>query len=392
MATSPQPPPNQEEHHRDQFIALYRAYFRFTRHLVREAGVEDADVADVVQEVFALLDRALRSGLDTKTSLYGWLRRAAYRKARDFRALARNREQPAPRYRAGERVATKDPTPEESMLKVDICENVHAVLDQLPNDQRLVLVMSDISNMPMHEIADVLEIQPNIGYSLLYKARQLFKQHWDARRESGLPAIAPFMLWDAPSVLQSMQTTISEPPPHFEHDVLKRLVDSFGWAGTGAAAAAGGALGAGAVKAGLMLTTKQVATGVLVSAITGAGIYAATRTAVDELKPKTEAVIAREDGRVQAAAPVPVESVAPIESAPSVTPTAVTKASATKPAPAKSEQEASDRIMLDIAHNKLSRGDLDGAREALKLVKSARFKVERDELFRTVREYQDGGR
>jgi hypothetical protein len=191
-----------------------------------------------------------------------------------------------------------------------------------------------------------------------------------------------------------MQTTISEPPPHFEHEVLKRLVDSFGWAGTGAAAAAGGALGAGAAKAGLMLTTKQIATGILVSAITGAGIYAATRTAVDEPKPKTEAVIAREDSRGQAAAPAPapVESVAPIESAPSVTPTAVTKASATKPAPATSEQEASDRIMLDIAHNKLSRGDLDGAREALKLVKSARFKMERDEMLRAVREYQDGGR
>ena len=381
----PSPPPPRPPG--ASFSLLYRAHVAFVRHVVRFAGVRDADAADVVQEVFLILHREITRGLDTSRSLRGWLKRTSFRRARDHRELAMNREQP---HEDEVDMADTSLGPEESAQVIDTQENVLAVLDALPHEQRLVLVMHDAEEMPMSEIADVLERPIGTCYTRLHAARKAFTRAWDERRASGLAAAAPFALWDARSLLAT-EKVVPESPAGFEDEVWRRLVDALGPGIAGAgAAAAGGALAAGAAKGGVVLTAKQIALGAVLSALTGAGLHAAV--SATRATPALPAVVSATHDEVKGAG---LASASPIASASVALPPPATSISSAKPATsvvvAPHHNEANDRLLLDAARAALERGDLATARGALARIKSPRFAAERDELKRIVLSYQDGG-
>jgi RNA polymerase sigma factor (sigma-70 family) len=357
-------------------------------YLARLGGIRDADIADVVQEVFIIFDRELLGGLDTSGSLRRWFRRTCFRKARDHRRLAREREQPA---RAGAieltEMADAAPTPEERTMQIDMLGNVQAVLDRLPPEQRLVLVMSDVEEMPGREIAEVLEIPEGTVSSRLAAGRKAFHRAWDERRASGLAAVAPFALWDGDAMLQLLHQ--EEPlPPGFEDEVWRRLVERI--PGLSASAAAGAV--AGAATTGAVLSVKQAVVGALLSALVGAGIYAAVRSpvgAVDVSKDESAsvAVAARPASAASASsAVVMATSLSAVPAAPSAS---VSSPVVVAPAP---DAEASDRLLLDKARAAIEREDYSGAQSALRRIKSARFMGDRDRLLRDVAAHLDGGR
>jgi RNA polymerase sigma factor (sigma-70 family) len=360
-------------------------------YLARLGGIRDADIADVVQEVFIIFDRELLGGLDTSGSLRRWFRRTCFRKARDHRRLVREREQPA---RAGAieltEMADAAPTPEERTMAIDMLGNVQAVLDRLPQEQRLVLVMSDLEEMPGREIAEVLEIPEGTVSSRLLAGRKAFHRAWEERRASGLAAVAPFALWDADSMLKLLHQ--EEPlPPGFEEEVWRRLVDRI--PGLSASAAAGAV--AGAATAGAVLSVKQAVVGALLSALVGAGIYAAVRPqvgAAEVSKDESASVAVAARPAVAASASASSAVVMMATSLPVVA--AVPSASASSPvvvAPAP-DAEASDRLLLDKARAAIDREDYGGAQAALRRVRSARFAGDRDRLLRDVAAHLDGGR
>jgi RNA polymerase sigma-70 factor (ECF subfamily) len=381
----PPPPP---------FAPLYRAHFRLVRHLVALVGVRDADVADVVQEVFARLDRALRGGLDASRPLLGWLKRTAVRCACDHRALARSREQPATEAMDP---ADGGPNPEEHMEIIEARSHVRAVLDALPDELRLVLVMSDVEEMPMTEIAEVLEIPVGTGYTRLRAARGRFEQTWAQRRAGGLAGVAPFLLWDAQSLLKTQQA-VPPAPDGFEEEVWRRLTETMG------RGLAGGAAAAGAVKAGMVLSAKQLAAGALVAALVGAGIHAVVGAAREVPPVAAVGVPADRDGVAAGVPGAAVSSTASAEAAPTApegtaaptatapTAAAPTAAEGTAAPTAAPNHEAAERMLLDSARAAIEQGHLAEARAALSRVKSPRFAAQRDELRRLVNAYQDGGR
>lgn len=384
----PSPPPPRPPG--ASFSLLYRAHVAFVRHVVRFAGVRDADAADVVQEVFLILHREITRGLDTSRSLRGWLKRTSFRRARDHRELAMNREQPREDEVDMADMADTSLGPEESVQVIDTQENVLAVLDALPHEQRLVLVMHDAEEMPMSEIADVLEHPIGTCYTRLHAARKAFARSWDERRASGLAAALPFALWDARSLLAT-EKVVPESPAGFEDEVWRRLVDALGPGIAGAGAAAvGGALAAGAAKGGVVLTAKQIALGAVLSALTGAGLHAAV--SATRATTALPAVVSATHDEVKGAGRA---SASPIASASVALSPAVAPTSSAKPATsvvvAPHNNEANERLLLDAARAALERGDLATARGALARIKSPRFAAERDELRRIVLSYQDGG-
>jgi RNA polymerase sigma factor (sigma-70 family) len=392
----PSRPPN-------PFSLLYDEHLDFVCALVRRVGVRKDDVPDVAQEVFATLAGRMEKGLDTSAPLRSYVRATAVSRALNWKKLARQREQPHAEAGAVEALmdARVSEEPMERPISVNDC--VDAVLERLPQEQRSLLVMSDIEEMPKGEIAGVLGISMDAMYSRLYRAREAFALAWGERRATGAAAFAPFALWSAASLLAN-DRAIPHASPELRAEVWRRLVASGltiagagAAAGAGAGAVAGGAAGGAVVKAGILMTAKQLVLGVVVSGLAGAGIYAALASADEQPQAKPVPVSIRSEapGRggpspsaaaLVSTAPVPLSGTAPglASAAPAL--------SALLSGSAATSADANERHLLDGAQEAIGRGDWAGARAALARVHTARNATERESLLGIVRAYeQDGG-
>ena len=387
----------------DLFKALVREHAELIHRTARRVGVPAGDLADIAQAVFSKLHQTLPR-LDTSKSLAAWVRKTTFRIARDHLALAYHAHEVSSLSEA-EAHGTST-TAEDHMGTIDAQAQVHAVLDTLRPALRMVLVMHDMEELPMREVAEVLEIPMSTGYSRLHVARQAFKQGLDERRASEATALAPFALWTAGDLLAMDGPSIPRSPPGFEDEVWRRLVDALGTGivgagAAGAAGAAGGAAAAGAVKAGLVLTATQAAVGAVTAALVGAGIAAAVLASpapAAEQKVTAVAEIARRDATGAGSAPA---ASAPAVSAPVVPAPVPVVASAGRPAAASTAPKAAgaatpieedEAVLLENAGKALDRGAAREALATLDRIRSKSFAGEREALRRRALAYLDGGR
>jgi RNA polymerase sigma-70 factor (ECF subfamily) len=278
---------------RELFTVLFRAHEPTVRRMTRGAGIHLSDEDDVIQEVFLALHRAIGRGFNVAPLLTPWLKKTTYSKICDRRALAR----------CGREVLTEKgeidaedggPSPEANMMTIDARRMVLELLDELRDELRLVLVMSDADDMPMSEIAEILKIPEGTGYTRLRAARREFEAAWNRRREEQAPhaaalGIAPFLLLDARALFVA-ERSIPDVAQDLQDRAWSRLVDTLGpglqgaaaiaAAGAAAAVASAAASGATATKgAAVLLTAKQIAIGVVLSVALGAVLHAVLRPA-----------------------------------------------------------------------------------------------------------------
>jgi RNA polymerase sigma factor (sigma-70 family) len=380
-----------------QLAGLYDAYYALVRHVVREAGVREADVRDVIHEVFIVCFLKVRSGhLDLSRGIGGWLKVTACRTAWDHLKRKAHRAELLARDASVEEhdLPARDSSPEDQIVtKIDTEKHVRACVEALTEEQRFLLTMSDVLDLPMSEIAEFLAIPVQTAYARHNKAKQAFERQWEERRASGIPAVAPFLLWDAESLLASRRA-VPPPPPGEQAAVWARLTGSLGWA---AATAAAGATAAAAAS-GLAVTGKQIAAGVVASALLGAGLFATASALIDRREPDPPSALvaaARDDERALGApsAVAPPPSAVPPTSAatpPSATPS--TAPSVARPSDGPNKTEENERVLLALARRQIEQGDLTGAQETLRKIKLPRNAAERDDLMRTLRAHQNGGR
>jgi RNA polymerase sigma-70 factor (ECF subfamily) len=366
---------------------LFNEHVAFVTLRALSTGVPFADVPDVVQTVFIALWEALtRGSIDLSKPIRGWLREVTFRTARDHLGLARHAREVLD---TGTEAADGTPTPEERMQAIDVHKVVNDVLAKLPPEQRIVLVMSDMEEMTMPEIAGALEIPVATGYNRLRIARETFKRAWGRKQATQHAAILPFALWDAKDLLHHARP-VPELPAHMVDDLWTKIATTLGPSLVGAAGAA--AAGAAAAKTGATLTVKQAIVGALTAALFGAGLHAAFReTFAAPTAPLIQSapLLATTIGTTTAAATTPAP-VTPATQAPSTAASASTTVTvATTAAP--TDNDAAERKWLESARDALERGDLPAARAALSRMKSPRFAKEREELRRLVLAYQDGG-
>lgn len=383
---------------RHPFRMLFAAHAPYVARCARNYGVRDADVPDVVQQVFVALHHAIRRGLDLSRPLSSWLCAVTYRTARDHRRRAMN-EQEVLSVTGSIETADETPDPEATMQAIDVHRMTYMVLDELPPHLRVVLAMSDIDDLPMSEVAAVLEIPLGTAYTRLRAARRAFEEAWNQQRATGHRAALPFMLWDASDLLHAARATPNL-APEITDAIWRGLVDAIGpsivvGAAAGLAAATSGSPAAGAAKA---LAARKVA-GVVVTMVAAVGLFAALRPAADrshdpepspaahashDIGPATSdamtAAVTPVDQCSTPAASTATPSIAPVARAasrrPNPTARAVTKASAV------TATNVSERTWLQAGRDALDRGDVAAARAALAHVESARFARERDELLR----------
>lgn len=152
------------------FEQVYRRHVHFVWRVVTRLGVPPPAVADAVQDVFLVVHRRLPD-FDWCSPVKAWLAGIA-------RGVVRNSKRRHARERRRLQVlscAGRDP---ESALdaRLHIGRTVAEFLDQLDEDQRMAVVLTDIEGLTPAEAAQVMGVSRNTIYSRLRLARSKLKR------------------------------------------------------------------------------------------------------------------------------------------------------------------------------------------------------------------------
>jgi RNA polymerase sigma-70 factor (ECF subfamily) len=160
-------------------IDAYREHFRYTWALVGRLGVPQSHVEDVVQEVFLVLHRR-RADFRNESSVKTWLHGIALRVARRHRGrIQRGEVDPLP-----PDARSKSPSLESRVEGRAQLARLDALLDQLPDEQREVFVLSEVAQLRAPEIAQVMGVKLNTVYSRLRLARSRMKASLEAMQNA----------------------------------------------------------------------------------------------------------------------------------------------------------------------------------------------------------------
>ncbi len=148
----------------------FEAELDYLRRTLRRLGVRNADVEDLLHEVFLVLDRNWNK-FDATRPLRPYLFGISFRVvAGHHRKSRREVSQPVEEF-----AHDPQPGPEEALESARARTLVLAALGRVPLERRAVLVMHDIDDVPMSEIAGSLAIPLFTGYSRLRRARDEFE-------------------------------------------------------------------------------------------------------------------------------------------------------------------------------------------------------------------------
>jgi len=156
------------------FRAIYDQYFAFVWRMLWRLGVWPGSVADAAQDVFVVVDRRLsdlRGPELAQSFIYGIVVRVAgdYRRAQRRKGLAG--------------AADTEQLPDNSAMDAhQRVEHKQALalldrlLDELDEERREVLVLVELEEMSVPQVAALLGANTNTVYTRLRRARQDFEQ------------------------------------------------------------------------------------------------------------------------------------------------------------------------------------------------------------------------
>jgi RNA polymerase sigma-70 factor (ECF subfamily) len=153
---------------RPEIAVIFDEHFDHVWNALRRLGVREADLEDLVHEVFLRVYARL-ADYDATRPIRPWLCGFAYRVAADHRRLARHRVEVL-----GTAVEAVDPVlPADERIYVDEQRALlETALSALDFDHRAVLVLHDVDEIPVPAIAQELGIPLNTAYSRLRTARE----------------------------------------------------------------------------------------------------------------------------------------------------------------------------------------------------------------------------
>jgi len=147
---------------------LFQTYASFVWRTLKYQSVADRDLDDVSQEVFLVVFKKLPE-FDPRGSVRAWIYGICIRAAADHRRRARHRHEvlvPDTPDRAIEPAASAEL--ERSAARQKLTE----MIQRLDEDKRAVLVLHEIENLPMNEVALIVQCPLKTAYSRLAAARK----------------------------------------------------------------------------------------------------------------------------------------------------------------------------------------------------------------------------
>ena len=166
-----------QEVERPNFDAVYDEHFPFVWRVVRRQGVPEGALDDVVQDVFLVVHRRL-SDYDGCRPIRGWLFGIALRIVADHRRRFRRKDAknvPHDVDRDGaELLASTSPLPSAEAEHAEALRLATMLLEQIEPAKREILLLSQVDEMSIPEIADCLGINQNTAYARLRAAKREF--------------------------------------------------------------------------------------------------------------------------------------------------------------------------------------------------------------------------
>lgn len=161
------------DHHLDQQLA-HRVTALFVAHVDAVFNVayrvlwNRADAEDVIQATFVKAFTRLDQ-LNDDAKVRSWLLQVAYRES--ITTIRRRREQPLAPEDMPETAAT-DLGPEERAVLGSVAVELSNALARLDSDERLAVVLRDVEELPMRDVAEVLGIGLSAAKMRVHRGRQ----------------------------------------------------------------------------------------------------------------------------------------------------------------------------------------------------------------------------
>jgi RNA polymerase sigma-70 factor (ECF subfamily) len=161
------------------FGELVKRYEARVIRVIRRFINDPEQARDLAQEAFMRAFRRLDQ-FDPSRRFGPWLFRISVNLTLDFlRKKKRSGRWSLFSESSAERLP--DPPSEDPRVHADLSQEIHAVLDQIPEKYRTVLVLRDLENFSTSEIAAITDRKEATIRWRLAEARQRFKEIWEKR-------------------------------------------------------------------------------------------------------------------------------------------------------------------------------------------------------------------
>jgi RNA polymerase sigma-70 factor, ECF subfamily len=150
------------------FDTVFAESSPFVWRVLGRLGVARRDIRDVCQEVFIVVHRRL-ADYDGRASVRAWIYGICLRSASDYRKRAHRRRET---FGESPPEPTTPPTQQRDLEIARARARLQAVLSTLDSAKREVFVLYELEELPMSEVARILECPLPTAYSRLHAARR----------------------------------------------------------------------------------------------------------------------------------------------------------------------------------------------------------------------------
>jgi len=159
------------------FAQIYKEYADFVWRNARRLGVPAASAEDVLQEVFIVVQRR-RADYDGRAPMRSWIFGILVHVARRYRRTFQRKQAPCLSldYDVARETAADGPgtSPHEQAERSERVRLLETLLEQLDEDKRTLLVLSELEEWTLREIAEYLGSNTNTVHSRLRAAKRAF--------------------------------------------------------------------------------------------------------------------------------------------------------------------------------------------------------------------------
>lgn len=152
--------------------ALVTDHYPFIWRLLRRLGLSAPDAEDAAQQVFMILARKIETVPEERARSF--LYATAVRVASNHRRGLRRRPELVGGVERGHPSPADDP--ERRLALKEACKLLDDLLAELPEPVRRVLVLAEVEQLGMSEVAALEKIPPGTAASRLRRGRQLFSE------------------------------------------------------------------------------------------------------------------------------------------------------------------------------------------------------------------------
>jgi RNA polymerase sigma-70 factor (ECF subfamily) len=165
----------------DAFRKLVERYQSKTLWIAYQMVGNYEEARDISQEVFIRVYRSLAK-FNLSSNFYTWLYRIIINLCIDYLRRQKHNSKAISLEDVGE-VKGTDINAEQYLERKELSQEANAVLNQLPVQYRLIIILRDIEGFSCKEIEQIVGCNHNTVRWRLFRARQIFKETWEKEQQ-----------------------------------------------------------------------------------------------------------------------------------------------------------------------------------------------------------------